>query len=320
MEELEAGLYAASRQGVLVLECGPGETGIYTFALNGVPCTRLAADAKGVLLAVGTSADGLRVTPDGGRTWHAPGDLAEGEVRALAARDRLLFAVRAPGEVLRSDDGGRRFLPVATLPLAGSEARVSASLLRPDGLLVAAAGAGLFLLPESGGSLRDVTGELPRSPLCLAAGAEGALLVGTAKGLYVSERPATGPWLPRPVSGERRVVTAVACHPAGSDVAVLGAARRFDIARPAIPEGADAWLLRSEDGGSTWVEAECRAMPVVRGAFTAVVFAPREPDRVFAGTTSGEVFESRDGGVTFDLAAATLPGVLDLVAGPALAG
>jgi photosystem II stability/assembly factor-like uncharacterized protein len=56
----------------------------------------------------------------------------------------------------------------------------------------------------------------------------------------------------------------------------------------------------------------------VRGRVSAVRFAPKEPARVFAGTAAGEIFESKDGGKTFRLAAATIPGVLDLAVGPAL--
>jgi photosystem II stability/assembly factor-like uncharacterized protein len=62
---------------------------------------------------------GLRISPDGGRTWPATGDLAHSQMRLLVAAGTGFVAVTARGDgssqVLHSDDG-RRWQPASGIP------------------------------------------------------------------------------------------------------------------------------------------------------------------------------------------------------------
>jgi photosystem II stability/assembly factor-like uncharacterized protein len=153
--------------------------------------------------------------------------------------------------------------------------------------------------------------------LAFAPGSDENLLAGTTSGLYATPKLGSSSWRQMYAPTGRQAVTAIAIDPGNVDHIVIGASRALHLAKPGIPVGADGALYRSDDGGKTFVEAAVGKLRVLRGMIASIVFVPNDTSRVFVGTTAGEIFESRDGGASFRVTAATLPGVHRLAPGPA---
>jgi photosystem II stability/assembly factor-like uncharacterized protein len=329
LERIRPHLYVASRQGILALLCNGGEADAQPFALHGLFVRCLLADGKGVLVAAGIRDRGVQATADGGRTWREAKGISGRDVRVLEASGRRIYAGTAPTGLFVSEDGGSSFrgLPALDGPWRESWAapgtenvpRVSGIVARGKRILVSVNHGGVLRSDDGGERFRDATGDLPRSVLGLSvppSDGEGVRAC-TALGIFASARPGEEPWRHRYTPAERMAVTAVAFHPTRPVVRICGAARVIGLAKPAVPEGADAWIYRSDDGGERWSEVKRGLLPVLRGVITSIVFVPSSPDRVFVGTSAGEIFESGDAGLSFRMAASTLPGVLGLVPGPA---
>ena len=242
----------------------------------------------------------------------------------MAGNGREVLVATAPAGLERSADGGQTF---STVPLEvparaawsspGSEpAPYVSSVLASDGRIVVGVNRGGVLISADGGrSFRDVTGDVAPGVLALAS-AGPSLLVATADGLFAGDAAGNSfSLLFRPP--QREAVTAVATAPSHPLRLILGASRAVSLAKPGVPAGCDSRIYRSVNAGASFTEIGRELLPVVRGYFTSFVFAPRDPDRLFAGTSSGEIFESRDGGVSFHLIVSTLPSVLSLSLGPA---
>ena len=320
-----AHLFVASRDGLLGIQLDDGEPQIVPWGLYGKYVRQVLTDAKGVAVAAAVRDDGIYLSRDG-RSFEHKADGVDGDVRVLAAEGSTVYAGTSPGKLFKSVDGGTRFATVERLtspwaddwePLApGGEPYVSGVVVRDKRVVVGVAAGSVLVSESAGDDFRRAGDGLPAAVLALTAPAasDEVMYAGTLDGLYRTTQLGTMTWkqLYRPL--DRHAVTAVGVDPAADNL-VCGASRALYLCKPAVPEGADAWLYHSGDGGATWQPAEV-PLPVIRGVVTAIVHLPRSPQRVFASTSVGEIFESDDGGKSFFLSTSTLPGVLDLRLGP----
>jgi hypothetical protein len=340
LTDVRAGLYLGTRQGIFLLELGDGEANVLPHALHGVAVTALLADAKGNLLLAGTLDSGLLAAQgatagqaEGGPAFAPVKGLEKGEVRALVVAGGALAAAVAPASIFHGALAGPLAVASGIDPLARARQRTAAGATAPeparltclvargDALLAGGEPALVARSDDRGQTFHDLTGNLDDGVLCLQLGPGKRLLAGGRQGLWQAEESGAGGmrWLQVFRAPEHPAVTAIAWHERRPEALVLGSARKLDLARPGQPSGAEAWLHASADGGRSFRKATVPGLPVIRGVVRCLAVAPKDPLRVFAGTSSGEVLESRDGGFTFCLAAATLPGVLAMVPGEALA-
>jgi photosystem II stability/assembly factor-like uncharacterized protein len=233
--------------------------------------------------------------------------------------------------VLRSEDGGRSWLPSNR---GFSTRHVSRTVFHPSGPLLAGLLAGRYdggvLIRDGEGSAwrRWGAGLQGRTVLALTPHGEGAL-VGSDEGIFASERPGA-PWerMPILVDGiERRpAVRGVVRHPGGSYLAasdagllrsadggrtwslgVLGVSRRIT----ALAQAGDATVaatplgvFRSDDGGGTW---QAVPGPPPPGALVRAFHVPRDAPHVVLAVTERGLHRSDDGGIHFRPVGGELP-------------
>lgn len=270
--------------------------------------TALSPDPRGSqVLVVSTEEGGVRRSEDGGATWApAEAGLAGRWVGPLA-RDPLtpstLYALTgsAPSafdRLHRSTDGGATWEPL------GPELGCCLEAVVPDpgtpGGLYVVARDRIFQTKDGGGTWAEtsVEGCFSLSALAPSPSASGSLLVGCWRdsGLPVSP-PAAVPEIRRSVDGGaswERVFE--------GELFTLGADWTFAL-DPSDPSDvlaglagfiSDGGVFRSRDGGATWQPAGLEGERV-----QTVLFDPRAPDRLFAGTGSSGVLRSTDDGASW---------------------
>ena len=319
-------LYVASREGLLGIRCDQGEAQVLPWGLYGHNLCSLHADEKGVLLAVSGRDGELWSTNDGGETY-ALGQSPGGVTRLLTGEGRVLYAGLSPAGVAKSSDGGRGFSALLGFQGPWSEewkaqgddktARVTAIVVRGSRVVAGVLSGGILVSETGGEAFRRASNGLPDGVLALAAmSGDEEFLAGTLEGLYHIAKLGTSAWGERFVPLERRAVSAVAVDPRDPKRMVCGASRALHFAKPGNPSGADAAIFWSHDGGDSFAPSAISRLRVLRGIVTSIVWLGKDHDRMFVGTSAGEIFESRDAGQTFTLLAASLPGVLAMVAGP----
>jgi photosystem II stability/assembly factor-like uncharacterized protein len=320
-------LWVGTRRGLYGLFTGPGETEAHPLALWGQQVSCLRADTTGRLLAVGTAASGIFYRHSSGELKPATGFEAEGAT-ALGAdpKNGLLWAGAAPTGLYRSSDRGISWEEVPALKAAcdtadaGSDThRVTDLLVAGDNLYAAVYGLGILRSADSGRSFQLTADGPPEQVRALAAvpAEPDTLYAGTEDGLFVG-RKAGAAWQELEHDDARLAVTALGTTDTVPGLLLVGGARRPGAARPAIPEGADSLLYRSEDSGRSFEELRAAPLPLIRGSITAWVFHPASGERVYAAVSSGEVLNSSDTGRSWKMITSTLPGALAMTAGEGL--
>jgi len=333
MAEIEdhtrADLYLATRRGVYAAQLGDDETQVFPFALWGMATTCLLSDEHGVLLAAGTRDQGVQARSAEGAYRRTSG-IAGAEITALTREPRsgAAYAGTEPAALHRASEGDLAWIEApsfrgpwaaAWLAQATRPARVSALCGLEGALYVSVYTGGVLRSSDGGRTFEPVSDGLPASVRALAGdrSAPQVIYAGTDAGLYRSEKSGYG-WTRLALDPRRESITAIALCPGRPDLVLAGGAHAAVLAKPGTPAGADAVVYRSEDGGKHFVALSPERLPLVRGIFTGFVFDHKRPERIYAGASSGELFASIDGGRSWRLLAATIPGVLALAAGPSL--
>jgi photosystem II stability/assembly factor-like uncharacterized protein len=200
---------------------------------------------------------------DSGRTWHpASAGLGGAYVSTFAVEPRrpsTIFAATQSSGLFKTTDGGRRWRRVPIGFPAKADVRVAAVAADPQ-------------QPET----------------VYAAACPGIECVGPGAFLKTVDGGAT--W--RKITGLPRLAEAIAIDPRRTSTVFAGTAQ--------------GGLFRSRDGGSSWqwvarVPGVRRPKAYVADPWTVVAIAidPLHPDTVYAGSRTGGILKSTDGGTTW---------------------
>lgn len=282
----------------------------------------LAVSPDGHDLYVGTAGDGLWISHDAGANWSSVPQMADDYVSALLVDPEAgaWAYARTLGQVYRSGDGGRTWAPVPDLDrraygfaLGADSAHYVAlkkQVARSDdggfqwtffdsGLhpgtdvldlavvphnpakLYAAAWEGLYRSEDRGQTWRRCSEGLGNVEVdALAWDGQGRLLAGTRMGIYC-RAPDADRWEPLSQRFQDQHVYVFESDPSSQ---VLYA-------------GTDKGLLRSDDGGQTWVEVTSgltgRGMP-------DLAVDHQSPEHLYIRLKFERVYESWDGGQNWE--------------------
>ena len=131
--------------------------------------------------------------------------------------------------------------------------------------------------------------------LYLATGGHSARGVGApGRALYQSEDGGES-WSPMGLEFEQEYSVPLVQHPTKPDILYSALANGQPSAWRKRDDGAQATMIRSNDGGKSWQALE--TPPEIGREFAAsITLDPDEPDNVFVGTRTGQLFRSTDGG------------------------
>ncbi len=271
-------LYVATADGLAQL-ANPGNSDrwrVVDQALAGQDVVAVRASAADPLVAVAGTAKGLHATHDGGTTWQPVHDAA---ITALAAAaDGIFYAGTSDNTILRSDDA------TTWTAIHTGLGSVRHLAILADERVAAVYGNGQVeaLLADGTWKGQDV---------CVPNIAEVVSSVANPRELFITNHKGlVTHWGIRPVSqGPTGALTLLAGKP---EVILLGT---------------QSALQRSDDAGAslTTVEGGPRTVQVL-------VNPPRYQDWAYAGTTSGELWLSKDRGRTWAMLRDGLAAIRDL--------
>jgi len=282
----------------------------------------LAISPDGHDLYVGTAGDGLWISHDAGMTWSSVPRMADDYVSALLVDPEAgaWAYARTLSQVYRSDDRGRTWAPVPDLDrraydfalgadgahyvgLNGQVARSDDGRLRwtffDNGLhpgtdvldlavvphdptrLYAAAWEGLYRSEDGGRTWKRCSEGLGNVEVdALAWDGQGRLLAGTRMGIY-RRVPDADRWEPLTQGFRDRHVHVFKSDPDGQ----------------VFYAGTDSGLLRSEDGGQTWVEV---TSGLTGHGMPDLAVDPQSPEHLYVRLKFERVYESWDGGQNWE--------------------
>jgi photosystem II stability/assembly factor-like uncharacterized protein len=316
---------AALRSGTVVTDprspetvYGAGEDGVakstdggrtWRSASNGLVSTMIGS----LVLASGSSKvlyagvwQGVFKSANGGRTWRLTnGGMVKRSVLALAAGTDAVYAGTLGSGIFKSLDGGRTWRPVNT----GLTARIVQALAidprEPSTVYVVSNtssqyamgnGGTIFKTVDGGASWRAIIEPKNVQTVAVDPHQENIVFAGTTRGLFRSsdggdnwELVATAPGAPTPL-GKLHVSNpdtfqTIAFDPVDPRIVYAGIRTRG--------------ILKSSDGGKTWVKANTG---LTNKAVSALAVDPRDPRIVYVSTgayyagTGGGVFRSTNGG------------------------
>ena len=282
----------------------------------------LAVSPDGHDLYVGTAGDGLWVSHDAGATWSSVPQMAGDYVSALLVDPEAgaWAYARTLKQVYRSDDGGRTWAPVSDLDrraygfalgadgahyvaLKGQVARSDdgglhwmffdnglhpgtdvldlTAVFHDPARLYAAAWEGFYRSEDGGRTWKRCSEGLGNVEVdALAWDGQGRLLAGTRMGIYRRALD-TDEWEPVPQGFQDQHVCVLESDPENR----------------VFYAGTDGGLLRSEDGGQTWVEVTSgltgRSMP-------DLAVDTQSPEHLYIRLRFERVYESWDGGQNWE--------------------
>jgi hypothetical protein len=306
-----AGLFVASK---------PGTSPDWRLTKHSLEGRRVVALALGAEIPVRVVASvagvGLFHTATGGREWmlalpHAVSALAQDPQRPERLYAAAPEAPDAGGDggpgALGSDDAGLTWRALGALPARNAVARALALTggAGEDARLWAGLETGGILYSADGGARwqglnRGLDMEAPVTALA-AAGAADLFAAGPAgmHALTVGRRADDVEW-----KGGRLFWRALGPDAPKDARALLALGRAGGGAPTLLAADAAGALWRGDEGGAAWTAA---TWPAASGApvVTALVGHPDYPDRAYAGTRDGRVFETRNrGGAWTDIGVA----------------
>jgi photosystem II stability/assembly factor-like uncharacterized protein len=268
---------------------GPGGGSVLSLAVDSGNPAAVYAVAGVPYSTPGT----LYRSADGGDSWKAL--VGPGFQVVSTAPDRPGTVYAAGDRLARSTDGGRTWTDL-TPPRAAERHSIGSLAVLPGGVLFAADGSTVLRSADSGGTWAAVASEdVNFTPLTvLAAPADpGHVVYASRRAIYVSadgglsfklaaRPPSEGP--------NQEDVGPLAAPVPGTFYAMLAG---------------DARVFRSDDRAATWRVAG--TLPIgFPGGSEVLLVDPRNPDRVYVGTSYG-LFKSADGGRTWRRSEAGLP-------------
>ncbi|HVR98930.1 MAG TPA: hypothetical protein VMW27_20085 [Thermoanaerobaculia bacterium] len=278
-------------------------SGLRALAIN-----RVDADptSPGVLYA------DLWKTVDGGRTWSGPGSLPEetaGGLTADAGRPSTLY-LASYLFFFKSTDRGMTWTRIGRAPADA----VQRLVLAAPGTLYAANLGGIYRSTDDGVTWQDLisTYFFDTRFLAVAPSRPSTLYAVNSEGLsftLLRSTDAGATWTTILQPGQYRWIESLAVDPHDPDRVLVAFSRRDENIFP-IGGG----VYRTLDGGATWQLSRPGAG---NPPAYSLLFDPRRPSRVYAGT-SGAVSVSENAGLTWGVLGTGLPDamVLDLEVDP----
>lgn len=340
-------LLAGTRKGLFILDGNDGDWTISGPFCEAWPINHAICDpASGAIHAAGGNewfGPAVWTSRDGGETWsHSSAGLAhpEGEepvksAWSLAAGDGVLYAGVQPAGLFRSTDGGESWTPLDALRTHPSRERwmpggagliLHHILVDPSDarrLWVGISAAGVFASEDGGesweprnrGTRSDFMPEDQRYPevgqcvhsLVMAAGGNGRLYQQNHCGMYRSDDRGRS-WDSIEKGLPSTFGFPAAAHPRCADTLYLFPLNGDSAGRFA-PEGRVA-VWRTRDAGASWTDLR-DGLPQ-KDAFLTVLRQgmaadTHDPAGIYFGTTSGEIYASRDEGDSWQRIAEHLP-------------
>jgi photosystem II stability/assembly factor-like uncharacterized protein len=119
---------------------------------------------------------------------------------------------------------------------------------------------------------------------------------GKVKGraLYMSE-DAGESWSPTGMEFQQEYSAPLAMHPRDPKV-LFSAVARGNPGQWRRPTGAESAVIRTRDGGKHWERVDGGLAETSRGFADTIVFDEADPERLYLGLRSGELYASQDGG------------------------
>lgn len=258
---------------------------------------------------------------DGGNTWEncTPKEASREEIWSLASSpwtSQTVYAGTSGPRLFKSMDAGQSWQEIGGMrDVAGAEhwsfpepphiAHIRSVAFDPKAKEI------LYLGVEEGGILRtrdEKTWEALNEGLyedvhTLLSSPEEShrLYATTGAGFYLSENGGLS-W-EFIETGDRPYVVPLAVQPGDWEILLTAGA-----ATPPPgwrgPKGAGAFVFKSTDRGRSWEAARGNRFPL-HGMIMALAFDPNAPDRVYGGSTHGEILISQDRGSNWDILGTT---------------
>lgn len=314
-------LAVATADGIWFLRRAPaGDWSLDHKALAGTFVSALVRSPSGALIA-GTHGFGLTRSKDGGRTWSwinnglSQFDVWVAKAVALDGRDRLL-AGGMPAHLFISDDDGGIWRELPALRAVPSRAEwffpppphlghVKDIVVEDGGALLVGIEVGAMLRSTDAGAsftelpVFDDVSDIDIHQILLHPARPDRCIVATGWGLRISEdRGAT--WRDLPAAGLNYPDGLVA-HPTDPDLLFVAGAPGYPPNWFAINRSR-SMILRSRDGGRSFERLRSGLPSGQRPSFGAMTLAAWDGGyAVYAGDTDGQIFETRDGGESWEI-------------------
>lgn len=294
-------------------------------------------------LFAATRGDGVWVSEDFGQTWTKPsyGKRGPGKVRCIAVdphNPARVYAGTEPIDIFVSDDAGKnwrvleslwqvRGLGQITYPVASVEPHVRDIVFDPvrSGTLYVALQVGYMLKStDDGATWRVLDKGLdadvhtiavdPDNPNCLFVATGGHdYRKGKAPGrsLYKSVDGGES-WSPTAMEFPQEYSVPLAMQPGRPEIVYSALAHGTPGQWRKQGRGAEAIVIRTRNSGQHW-ELLDGGLAEANGNFAeAIVFDEDEPDHLYLGLRSGEIYSSRDSGESWQDLRVALPNIADI--------
>jgi photosystem II stability/assembly factor-like uncharacterized protein len=316
-------VFAGSVQRLSVLEKERGEFKVARTAFEGTQINACAADPACGIVYAGT-AKGLFKSEDSGKSWSDLSELVERKpvvsLHVNRQTHRLMVGTH-PIEVYLSDDHGERLRKIGfvdkipakirekwmfhPLPAYGPHVKSPASVPKR-----------LFVNIEEGWGYRSdddgATWKLMRRGLHIDAHvlaphpSNPEVIFSTHAFGLVRSTDGGETWIDSGVSefGIKDYGGGVAIHPGDPDVVLYSTGVQRVFAQAV--KGAESKIFRTTDGGDSWKRVTEGLPSQVEGRMEALLFDQASNPSAYAMTDTGHLFEGRDGGTRWRLAASGL--------------
>lgn len=325
-------LYVATDEGVVTLQSADGRSwkvahhGLMDWSVQEVAVLPSAPNR----IFAGTRGDGVWLSEDFGATWKKPccGKRGPGKVRCLTIDphdSKILYAGTEPIDVFVSRDSGESWscldsiwgvpwVSSVSYPVSTVEPHVRDIVLDPADpkILYVALQVGYILRTTDGGATwelldRNLDSDVhmivihpnDSSKVFVATGGHD-YRKGTAPGraLYSSDNGGAS-WRPMGAEFKQEYSVPLALHPENPDVLYAAIANGQPGQWRRRASGAEALLIRSQDGGMSWQALDGELGKANHDFVEALAFDPEKPDCLYAAQRNGDLFGSEDSGASW---------------------
>lgn len=342
-------LYLGTEQGVVTLKSDNGRGWkVENHALKNwaVPEVAVSPVSPNKVFA-GTRGDGVWVSEDFGATWKKPcyGKPGPGKVRCLTidpGDPKTLYAGTEPIDVFISRDEGRNWkrlesiwnipwVETVTYPVAAVEPHARDITIDPNDprIMYVALQVGYMLKTKDAGATwellnKDLDADVhtivlhpqQTEKIYIATGGHEARK-GVVKGRALYSSPDGGKtWEPMAAEFREEYSIPLAIHPQNPNL-IYSVVANGQPGSWKRPSGAEAALIQSSDGGRTWKKLDNELARANRSFVQSFAFDAANPNCMYAGQRSGDVFASEDKGATWSKMPMQLSAVSDIKAAAA---
>jgi photosystem II stability/assembly factor-like uncharacterized protein len=336
-------LYVSGDEGVATFKKNGGDWKLEAHGLQdwSVPKVGVTPSTPERIFA-GTRGDGVWLSEDFGKKWTKPsyGKRGPGKVRCVAIHPRdpnIVYAGCEPIDIYLSLDGAKSWTRLESAratpgvaefgyPLANVEPHVRDIVFDPAdaNVLYAALQVGFMIKSADGGKTwrlldkgldADVHAIVidPRNSKRILIGSGGdSYRAGQAPGrsLYVSEDGGES-WSPTAMDFAEEYSVPLVMNPKNPDV-LYAALAHGSPGSWRRPSGAEACLLKSADCGKSWRKLDHGPNDGGKNFTEVLAIDEESPQRMYAGTRSGDIYESNDAGASWRKLAIKVSSISDM--------